>query len=101
MVSGSEPRHARGRLRDDLEAAALDGAARGIKTFRYITWPLIWPVTSLVLVLQLIAQWQIFNQVYLLTGGGPYNHTRVTLLYMYQLGFQQQHGGYAATIAVE
>ncbi len=82
------------------EAAALDGATTGFQTFRYITWPLIWPVTSLVLILQLIAQWQIFNQVYLLTRGGPFDKTLVVLQYMYREAFQQHHGGYASAIAV-
>jgi multiple sugar transport system permease protein len=86
--------------REYYEAASLDGAKGGFKLFRYITWPLLWPVTSLVLVLQLIAQWQIFNQVYLLTFGGPFNRTRVVLLYMYQQAFNQQHGGYGATISM-
>ncbi len=82
------------------EAAALDGASGGLQAFRYITWPLVWPVTSLVLVLQLIAQWQIFNQVYLLTNGGPYNSTIVTIQYMYIQAFQLHHGGYATTISM-
>jgi len=82
------------------EAAALDGAGGGFKVFRHITWPLLWPVTSLVLFLQIIAQWQIFNQVYLLTGGGPANKTIVVLQYMYVQGFQNGRGGYAATISM-
>ncbi|MDA8409742.1 MAG: sugar ABC transporter permease [Treponema sp.] len=82
------------------EAAALDGASGGFKVFRHITWPLLWPVTSLVLILQILAQWQIFNQVYLLTNGGPANKTLVILQYMYVQGFQNGRGGYAATISV-
>jgi multiple sugar transport system permease protein len=81
------------------EAAALDGADGG-QMFRYITWPSVWPVTSLVLVLQLIAQFKIFDQVYLLTGGGPYDTTKVLLLQLYQEAFQKQNGGYASAIAV-
>jgi len=82
------------------EAASLDGVKNGFQLFRYITWPLLWPVTSLVLLLQILAQWQIFNQVYLLTNGGPANKTRVVLQYMYVEGFQTGHGGYAATISM-
>ncbi len=82
------------------EAASLEGAGRGMRVFRFITWPLVWPVTSLVFVLQLIAQWQIFNQVYLLTGGGPFNKTLVVLIYMYQQAFTRYKGGYAATISI-
>ena len=57
-------------------------------------------ITSLILLLQLIAQFKIFDQIYLLTQGGPFNKTLVMLLYSYQQGFQQQHGGYASAIGV-
>ena len=81
------------------EAASLDGAT-GTQIFRYITWPLLWPITALVLTLQLIAQLKIFDQVYLLTGGGPFNSTIVTLQYMYREAFQRFDGGYSSTIAM-
>lgn len=81
------------------EAAALDGAS-GWRLFRSITWPNLWPVTSLILLLQLIAQFKIFDQIYLLTQGGPFDKTLVLLLYSYREGFQQQHGGYASAIGV-
>ena len=81
------------------EAAAIDGANR-FHRFLNITCPLIWPVASLVLLLQLILQFKIFDQIYLLTLGGPFNSTVVVLLYMYRQGFQQGRGGYAATIAL-
>jgi len=84
---------------DLYEAAALDGA-NALHRFLFITCPLIWPVTSLVLVLQLILQFKIFDQVYLLTLGGPYNSTMVVLLYMYREAFQQNRGGYAAAVAI-
>jgi multiple sugar transport system permease protein len=86
--------------REYYEAASLEGAGSGVRVFRYITWPLVWPVTSLVFVLQLISQWQIFNQVYLLTNGGPFNKTIVVLMYMYQQAFTRYKGGYAATISL-
>jgi multiple sugar transport system permease protein len=86
--------------REYYEAASLDGAGSGVRVFRYITWPLVWPVTSLVFVLQVIAQWQIFNQVYLLTNGGPFNKTIVVIMYMYQQAFTRYKGGYASTISI-
>lgn len=85
--------------KDIYEAAALDGAD-GAQVFWKITWPNLWPVTSLVLLLQLIAQFKIFDQVYLLTGGGPFDKTNVLLLYNYREGFQQQRGGFASAIGV-
>jgi multiple sugar transport system permease protein len=81
------------------EAASLDGAG-SFARFINITCPLMWPVASLVLLLQLILQFKIFDQIYLLTLGGPFNSTMVVLLYMYRQGFQQGRGGYAATIAL-
>ena len=51
------------------EAAAFDGAGRWTQ-FRRMTWPLIWPVTVLVLTIQLILQFKIFDQVYLFSVGG-------------------------------
>jgi multiple sugar transport system permease protein len=84
---------------DVYEASSIDGA-NSFQQFIYITCPLVWPVTSLVLLLQLIAQFKIFDQVYLLTQGGPYNSTMVVLLYMYRQAFQQNRGGYAAAVAV-
>ncbi|MDG2195594.1 MAG: sugar ABC transporter permease [SAR324 cluster bacterium] len=81
------------------EASEMEGASR-IKQFRYITWPLIWPVTALVLTLQLIFQMKIFDQMYLLTGGGPFNSTLVVLQLVYNKAFQNNDGGYAAAISL-
>ena len=80
-------------------AAALDGAGR-LQQFRHITWPLIWPVTALVLTIQLILQLKIFDQIYLLTRGGPFNSTYVVVQYIYREAFTMNHGGYGATVAV-
>ncbi|WP_420593982.1 carbohydrate ABC transporter permease [Deinococcus sp.] len=85
--------------KDTYEAAALDGA-QGVQVFRYITWPALWPTTALVLTLQLVASFKIFAQVYLLTGGGPFDSTRVVLQYLYDTAFTNTDAGYASAIAV-
>ena len=85
--------------REQYEAAALDGA-RGFAVFRHITWPALKPVTVTALVLQLIASLKVFGQTYIMTTGGPFNTTRVTLHYMYETAFTQSDAGYAAAIAV-
>lgn len=84
---------------ETYEAAALDGA-EGVQIFRYITWPALWPTTALVLTLQMVASFKIFSQVYLLTGGGPFDSTRVVLQYMYDTAFTNTDAGYASAIAV-
>ncbi|UUP18714.1 carbohydrate ABC transporter permease [Nitratireductor thuwali] len=81
------------------EAAALDGAT-GRQQFLRLTWPLLWPVTALVLTLQLILQLKIFDQVYLMSGGGPFNSSYVLLLMVYREAFQLNHGGYASAVAL-
>lgn len=81
------------------EAAALDGATPRQKFFR-VTWPLLWPVTALVLTLQLILQLKLFDQVYLLSQGGPFNTSQVLLLLVYREAFQQNDGGYASAVAL-
>ncbi|GGC00030.1 carbohydrate ABC transporter permease [Pseudoduganella buxea] len=85
--------------RELYEAAALDGA-RGFALFRYITWPQLKPVAWTAFVLQLIASLKIFGQTYIMTTGGPFNTTRVTLHYMYETAFTQSDAGYAAAIAM-
>lgn len=81
------------------EAAKLDGAGRWV-LFRDVTWPLIWPVTALVLTIQLITQIKVFDQVYLLVQGGRVDASMVLVQYIYTLAFQRNQGGYAATVAV-
>lgn len=85
--------------RDYYEAASLDGASR-FQQFRRITWPLLWPVTALVLTLQLILQLKIFDQIYLMTQGGPFNSTYVLLQLVYREAFGRNQGGYASAVAV-
>ena len=81
------------------EAAALDNASRWT-TFRRMTWPLLWPVTALVLTIGLIAQLKIFDQVYLFSTGGRPNDNMVMVYYIFQRAFQSDQGGRAAAIAV-
>ena len=88
----------KGISQDVYDASALDGARR-LTRFRYITWPLIWPVTALVLTIQLILQLKIFDQIYLMTSGGPFNSTSVVVQFIYKQAFQTNRGGYGATIA--
>ncbi|MBM3606090.1 MAG: sugar ABC transporter permease [Alphaproteobacteria bacterium] len=85
--------------KDLYEAAALDGATAWQRFWR-VTWPLLWPITALVLTLQLILQLKLFDQVYLLSQGGPFNQSYVVLLQMYREAFQLNNGGYASALAM-
>ncbi len=81
------------------EAAALDGAG-ALQRFRHITIPGLTHVMVLVAVSQVIASFQIFGQVQLMTGGGPGTATRVVIQHIYQAGFQDYELGYAAAVSV-
>jgi len=67
------------------EAAAIDGATP-LKRFWYITWPLLLPVTMVVVLFSVIQTFADFQIVYVLTGGGPANATHLFSTYAYQLG---------------
>jgi multiple sugar transport system permease protein len=85
--------------RDLYEAAAIDGATpwQQIKT---ITVPLLGRTTTLVAVLQVIASLKVFDQMYLITLGGPNFKTRSILELVYDEGFTNYRTGYAAAISM-
>ena len=81
-----------------VEAAEIDGASTwGI--FRNVTIPLLGPVTLFLVVWSSINALQLFDEVYLATGGGPGTSTYVPVFYLYKLAFSQGIAGYAAAIA--
>jgi multiple sugar transport system permease protein len=67
------------------EAAAIDGA-RPWQRFWHVTWPLLLPVTMVVLLFSIIQTFADFQLVYVLTGGGPANATQLFATYAYQIG---------------
>jgi multiple sugar transport system permease protein len=81
------------------EAASLDGA-NGWQRFRHVTVPGLRHVTVLVVVTQLIASFQIFGQVYIMTRGGPGDSTRVLIQHVYEAGFRDFQLGYASAVSL-
>ena len=67
------------------EAAAIDGA-RPWKRFWYVTWPLLLPVTMVVVLFSVIQTFADFQLVFVLTEGGPANATHLFATYAYQVG---------------
>ena len=70
---------------DLQEAAAIDGA-KPWQRFIHITWPLLLPVTMVVVLFSVIQTFADFQIVYVMTGGGPANATHLFATYAYQLG---------------
>lgn len=85
---------------DAYEAAALDGASR-YRVFRDITVPLLRPVIGFVVTIGLIGTFQVFDQIYVMSSGGPAKTTTTIAYLIYIEGFGQGRGfGYASALAV-
>ena len=80
------------------EAAALDGAGAWARLW-FVTLPQLRGTTLVVLLLQMLASLKVFDQIYLLTGGGPGDSTRSLLLYIYDVGFTGYRFGYGAAVS--
>lgn len=80
------------------ESATVDGAGPLQQIF-HITIPLLKPTTILCLILQVIASFNVFGQVYVMTGGGPAGSTRVLVQYIYETGFNYFRMGYSAAMS--
>jgi len=80
------------------EAATIDGAGGWRRLFS-ITLPQLRTITGVIVVLQLLASLKVFDQIYLLTGGGPNGSTRPILEYIYDTGFANYRLGYASAIS--
>jgi multiple sugar transport system permease protein len=81
------------------EAAAIDGA-RAWNRFRHITWPLLLPVTMVIVLFSVIQTFADFQLVYVLTGGGPANATQLFATYAYQIGINTGLLSEGATISL-
>lgn len=81
------------------EAAKIDGASRW-QSFRSITVPLVGPSTFFLLIMNVIASFQVFDLIFVMTGGGPGDSTSVLVTYAYRNGFQIREQGYGAAIGI-
>lgn len=89
-----------GLSKDVMEAAVVDGA-NAWQRFVHILMPALLPILGAVLVLRAMDAIQLFDEVYVLTGGGPGRETSVINLYLYQFGFRQfRMGETSAAITV-
>ncbi|WP_292674076.1 MULTISPECIES: sugar ABC transporter permease [unclassified Microbacterium] len=80
------------------EASRMDGAGAWGR-FRHITLPLLGNTTGFVVVIATIAALQAFDQIYVLTGGGPYRSTQTVVMQIYQSGFKDLDLGFASALS--
>ena len=81
------------------ESARLDGA-NAWQQFRNITVPMVGPSTFFLLIMNVIYSFQVFDIIFVMTGGGPGYSTSVLVTYAYQNGFVTRDQGYAAAIGI-
>lgn len=84
---------------DELyEAARISGASRW-QMFRYITLPMLKPVTLFIIVINSIKSFQVFVEVFVMTKGGPLNSTFTGVYFVYETGLRRFDFGYASAAA--
>ncbi|ATN36577.1 hypothetical protein ACO34A_22575 (plasmid) [Rhizobium sp. ACO-34A] len=88
-----------GLPREVIEAARMDGANRR-QLLRYIVLPLLAPAIGVAFIFRSIAAFKVFDQIVLLTGGGPGTSTEVLSLRLYKVYFEQNAMGYGALLSV-
>lgn len=79
------------------ESADIDGATK-FEKFKYVSIPLLRPTTLLLIIMSFIDSFQVFDQVYIMTNGGPMGASDVLGLYMYREGFSAGNIGYASAV---
>jgi ABC-type sugar transport system permease subunit len=82
-----------------LEAAKIDGAG-GFQRFLRIVFPLLAPTTAFLLIYNSIQAFQVFDQIFVLTSGGPAGATNVIVLDLYRQAFERFNFGYASAQAM-
>jgi multiple sugar transport system permease protein len=85
--------------REMLEAARVDGASAW-QELRYVTLPMMLPTLVVTLVFRLVVSFKVFDEVYLLTGGGPGTATEVVSFTIFRRFFTEDREGYGAAISV-
>lgn len=85
--------------REPYEAARVDGAST-LQTFRYLTLPLMRSTILVAVVLRMIFAFKVFDEIFLLTTGGPGHSTEVVSVYIQKVVFKLSEVGYGAWLAV-
>jgi multiple sugar transport system permease protein len=81
-----------------FESARVDGASAW-QRFRYLTLPMMRPVIAVAVILRTVDAIRIFDQVFIMTRGGPAQATDLFSLFVYRTGFKHSYIGYAAALS--
>jgi raffinose/stachyose/melibiose transport system permease protein len=84
---------------DLYEASALDGASP-LQNFAHITLPQLLPVVLINVIISLMGAYSVFDVIFVMTRGGPYNSTQTILTYMFDVTFREYHIGLGSAVVV-
>ncbi|GGB42659.1 carbohydrate ABC transporter permease [Fictibacillus barbaricus] len=84
---------------DLFEAADIDGANKWKQIF-HITIPMLMPSIIIVTIMSSISAMKVFEEIYVMTGGGPLNSSKTLVFYIYQEAFEKLRMGYASAVGV-
>lgn len=82
-----------------IEASKIDGA-HAIQVFRYVTWPMLAGAVTVNMTLAMIGGWVIFDQVMVLTAGGPGFVSETMAFFIYRVGFGEYRAGFGSAAAI-
>lgn len=82
---------------EPFEAAEVEGASRW-QVFRHITLPLIMPIMMVALLLRVTDSFKIFDQIFIMTGGGPGASTELATIFAYKVNFASWNLGYGSAV---
>ncbi len=85
--------------RDPVEASILDGASKW-QIFRHVTFPMLQPVTTVVITMAMVNSFKTFDIIYVMTRGGPYRSSETLAITMFRETFTMFNMGYGAAISV-
>lgn len=87
------------RIPSELYEAALIDGIGPVRRFFMVTMPLVREMTTLMMIVTISGAFQVFNEVMVMTSGGPNNSSQVLVTWLYRSGFVRNDFGYAAAIA--
>ena len=85
--------------KDPVEACLIDGA-NGWQTFVHVKFPMLAPVSTVVITMAMVNGFKVFDIIYVMTRGGPYQSSETLAISMFRETFTLFHMGYGAAIAV-
>jgi ABC-type sugar transport system permease subunit len=84
---------------EQIEAAMLDGASKW-RTFIHVTFPMLRPITTIVITMAIVNSFKAFDLIYVMTRGGPYNSSETLAVTMFRETFTLSRLGYGSAISI-